>query len=44
MKKEQSYEVDVWHADKHESLLQVDTMVGQAYPKFTGKFVTSETS
>ena len=36
--KEESDEVDFLHADKHETFLQVDTMVldgnGQAFPKF----------
>ena len=36
--KEESDEVDFLRADKHESFLQVDTMVlygdGQAFPKF----------
>ena len=38
LKKEVSDEVDFMHADKHESFLQIDTMVfggdGQAFPKF----------
>ena len=37
LKKEVSDEVDFLHADKHESLLQVDTDFdgdGQAFPKF----------
>ena len=38
LKKELSDEVDFLHADKHESLLQIDSMVliggGQAFPKF----------
>ena len=37
-KKEVSDEVDSLHADKHESLLQIDTMIlmgdGQEFPKF----------
>ena len=37
-KKEVSDEVNFLHADKHESFLQVDTMIfdgdGQAFPKF----------
>ena len=45
LKKELSYEVDVLHADKHESLLQVDLInfdgFGQAYPNFPGKFAIS---
>ena len=45
LKKELSYEVDVLHADKHESLLQVDLIIfdgfGQAYPNFPGKFAVS---
>ena len=45
LKKELSYEVDVFHADKHESLLQVDTIildeVGQACLKYPGKFAMS---
>ena len=36
LKKEVSNEVDFWHADKHESFLQIDTMIfvgdGQAFP------------
>ena len=44
-KKELSYEVDFLHADKHESLLQVDSIIfdgfGQAYPKYPGKFAMS---
>ena len=35
---EESDEVDFLHVDRHESFLQVDTMVlygdGQAFPKF----------
>ena len=38
LKKEVSDEVYFLHADKHESLLQIDTMIlmgdGQAFPKF----------
>ena len=38
LKKEVSDEVDFLHADKHESFLQIDTMIfdgdGQAFPKF----------
>ena len=37
-KKELSDEIDFLHADKHESLLQIDTMIlmgdDQAFPKF----------
>ena len=37
LKKEVSDEVDFLHADKHESFLQIDTMIfdgdGQAFPK-----------
>ena len=44
-KKELSYEVYVLHADKHESLLQVDSIIfdgfGQAYPNYLGKFAIS---
>ena len=40
-----SYEVDVLHADKHESLLQVDSITfngfGPACPKYPGKFAIS---
>ena len=40
-----SYQVDVLHADKHESLLQVDSITfygfGQACPDYPGKFVMS---
>ena len=40
-----SYEVDVLHADKHESLSQVDAIVfdgvGQTCPKCPGKFLMS---
>ena len=42
LKKELSYEVDVVHANKHESLLQVDSIIfdgfGQACPKYLVKF------
>ena len=42
LKKELSYEVDVLHADKHESLFKVDSIIfdgfGQACPKYPGKF------
>ena len=38
LKKELSDEVDFLHADKHESMLQIDGMIlmgdGQAFPKF----------
>ena len=37
-----SYEVDVLYADKHKSLLQVDSIIfdgfGQACPKYSDKF------
>ena len=40
-----SYEVGVLHADKHESLLQVDAIIfvgiGQACTKYPGKFAIS---
>ena len=40
-----SYEVDVLHPDKRESLLQVDSIIfngfGQAYPNYPGKFAIS---
>ena len=40
-----SYEVDILHADKHKSLLQVDSIIfdgfGWAYPKYLGKFAMS---
>ena len=39
LKKEVSDEVDFLHADKHESFLQIDTMIfnenGQAFPEFS---------
>ena len=39
LKKEVRDKVDFLHADKHESFLQIDTMIfdgdGQAFPKFT---------
>ena len=42
LKKVLRYEVDILHADKHESLLQVDNIIfewfGQAYPNYMGKF------
>ena len=38
LKKEVSDEVDIFHVDKNESYLQIDTMIfdgfGQAFPKF----------
>ena len=38
LKKEMSDEVDFLHADKHESFLQIDTVIfdgdGQAFPEF----------
>ena len=38
LKKELSDEVDFLHADKHESMLQIDGMIlmgdGQVFPKF----------
>ena len=42
-----SDEVDFLHADKHESLLQIDIMIlmggGQAFPKFPNrKFAISQ--
>ena len=44
-KKELSYEVDVLYADKHESLLQGDSIIfyrfRQACPKYPGKFAIS---
>ena len=37
LKKEESDKVDFLHTDKHESLLQIDTMIfdgdGQVFPK-----------
>ena len=40
-----SCEIDVLHADKHKSLLQVDRIIidgfGQACPKYPGKFAIS---
>ena len=47
LKKELSDEVDFLHADKHESLLQIDIMIlmggGQAFPKFPNrKFAISQ--
>ena len=45
LKKELSYEVDVLQADKHERLLQIDSIIfdgfGQACPKYSGKFAMS---
>ena len=45
LKKELSYEVDVLHADKRESYLQVDSIIfdgcGQACPNYPGKFAIS---
>ena len=45
LKKELSYEVDVLHAGKHESLLQVDSIIfvgfSQTCPKYPGKFAIS---
>ena len=42
VKNEFSCEVNVLHADKHESLLQVDSIIfdkfGQTCPKFPSKF------
>ena len=39
LKKEVNIEVDFLHANKHESLLQIDGMIllgdGQAFPKFS---------
>ena len=44
-KKESSYEVDVLHADKHESFLQVDSNIfdgfGKIFPYYLGKFIIS---
>ena len=38
LKKEENDEVHFWHADKHQSLLQVDTIIlgvcNQACPKY----------
>ena len=38
LKKEVSDEVDIFHVDKNESYLQIDTIIfdgfGQAFPKF----------
>ena len=45
LKKELSYEVDVLHPDKHESLLQIDISIfdrfGQACLKYLHKFAIS---
>ena len=45
LKKELSYEVDVLNADKHERLLQVDSIIfdgfSQAWPNYPGKFAIS---
>ena len=45
LKKELNYEVDVLHADKHESLLQVDIIIfdgfDQACPKYLDEFAIS---
>ena len=45
LKKELSYEVDVLDDDKHESLLQVDSVIfdifGQVYPNYWSKFAIS---
>ena len=45
LKKELSSKVDVLHTDKHESILQVDSIIfdgfGQAYPRYPDKFVIS---
>ena len=39
------YEVDIFHVNKHESLLQIDTIifdgVGQTYPKYPNKFAVA---
>ena len=44
-KKELSYEVDILHADKHESILQIDSFIfdgfGQARPDYQGKSAIS---
>ena len=43
LKKELSYEVDVVHANKHENLLQIDSIIfdgfGQGFPNYPAKFV-----
>ena len=45
LKKELSSKVDVLYTDKHESILQVDSIIfdgfGQACPKYPDKFVIS---
>ena len=45
LKKEVSYEVNVLHANKHESFLQVDSIIfdgfGQACPSYPGAFARS---
>ena len=45
LKNELSYEADVLHADRHESLLQVDNIIfdgfGQGCPKYPAKFAMS---
>ena len=45
LKKELGYEVGVLLAEKHESFLQVDSIIldgfVQAYPKYPGKFAIS---
>ena len=45
LKKELSYEVDVLHVGKHESFLQVDSIIfdgfSQTCPKYPGKFALS---
>ena len=45
LKKEFSYAVDNLHPDKHESLLQVNSIIfdgfGQACPNYTVKFAIS---
>ena len=45
LKKELSYEAYILHADKHESLSQVDSIVfygfGQTCSKYLGKFAVS---
>ena len=45
LKKELSYRVDAVHADEHENLLQVDSIIfdgfNQACPNYLGKFAIS---
>ena len=45
LKKELSFEVDVLHADKYESLLQLDSIIFdgfcQAFPNYPCKFAIS---